>query len=215
VGFIEDDGAVSVQFMVVHGFPEQDHGGQLLRILELREFEEPLGVVAHQLIEAGEIGQDLFLAANITKGDLSEREYKSARAMDLLAAKTRGMDAYMNQHRLDAVLFAGSMGAAIAAKAGYPSVMVPGGFVSGSGDNETPDYPLGVTFAGRAWSEHKLLRLAYAFEQASNIRRPPPGLLAIGGQLPSALWFFTICSWNMRFQVFHAAPPTMRQACVL
>ena len=53
-------------------------------------------------------GQDLFLAANITKGDLSEREYKSARAMDLLAAKTRGMDAYMNQHKLDAVLFPGS-----------------------------------------------------------------------------------------------------------
>jgi len=119
-------------------------------------------------------GQDLFLAANITKGDLSEREYKSARAMDLLAAKTRGMDAYMNQHKLDAVLFAGNTGATIAAKAGYPSVMVPGGFVSGTVDKDTPDYPLGVTFAGRAWSEHKLLRLGYAFEQASHMRRPPP-----------------------------------------
>jgi amidase len=121
-------------------------------------------------------GQDLFLAANLTRGDLSEREYKSARAMDLLAAKTRGMDAYMKQHRLDAVLFAGSTGAAIAAKAGYPSVMVPGGFISGVDGKETPDYPLGVTFAGRAWSEHKLLRLAYAFEQASMMRAPPPGL---------------------------------------
>jgi amidase len=123
-------------------------------------------------------GQDLFLAANFTKGDLSEREYRSARAMDLLAAKTRGMDAYMNQHKLDAVLFAGAAGAAIAAKAGYPSVMVPGGFISGADGKDTPDYPLGVTFAGRAWSEHKLLRLGYAFEQASNMRRPPPGLLA-------------------------------------
>jgi len=124
-------------------------------------------------------GQDLFLAANATRGDLSEREYKSARAMDLLSAKTRGMDAYMNQHKLDAVLFAGSMGAAIAAKAGYPSVMVPGGFVSGIDGKDTPDYPLGVTFAGRAWSEHKLLRLAYAFEQASQLRKPPPGLRAL------------------------------------
>jgi amidase len=124
-------------------------------------------------------GQDLFLAANNTKGDLSEREYKSARAMDLLAAKTRGMDAYMNQHKLDAVLFAGSTGAAIAAKAGYPSVMVPGGFISETDSKETPDFPLGVTFAGRAWSEHKLLRLAYAYEQASNMRKPPPGLLAL------------------------------------
>ena len=48
-------------------------------------------------------GQDLFLAAEATKGDLSELEYKSARAMDLLAAKERGMDAYMTQHKLDAV----------------------------------------------------------------------------------------------------------------
>src|SRR4029079_16791888 len=89
-------------------------------------------------------GQDLFLAANSTKGDLSEREYKSARAMDLLAAKTRGMDAYMNQHKLDAVLFAGSGGCVIAAKAGYPSVMVPGGFIADIDGKETPDYPLGV-----------------------------------------------------------------------
>ncbi|WFU72205.1 amidase family protein [Bradyrhizobium sp. CB2312] len=121
-------------------------------------------------------GQDLFLAANSTRGDLSERVYRSARAMDLLAARTRGMDAYMNQHRLDAVLFPGATGAAIAARAGYPSVMVPGGFVSGADGKDTPDYPLGVTFAGRAWSEHKLLRLAYAYEQASNMRKPPPGL---------------------------------------
>ncbi|PJG56392.1 amidase [Bradyrhizobium forestalis] len=121
-------------------------------------------------------GQDHFLAASMTRGDLSEREYKSARAMDLLSAKTRGMDAYMNQHKLDAVLFAGAMGASIAAKAGYPSVMVPGGLIAGTTDGkDTPDYPLGVTFAGRAWSEHMLLRLAYAYEQASDMRKPPPG----------------------------------------
>lgn len=123
-------------------------------------------------------GQDLFLASDLTKGDLSEREYKSARAMDLLAARTHGMDAYMNQHKLDAVLFPGSSGCVISAKAGYPSVMVPAGFVSGAGDRDTPDYPLGVTFAGRAWTEHKLLRLAYAYEQASTMRKPPPGLPA-------------------------------------
>jgi amidase len=124
-------------------------------------------------------GQDLFLAAQATKGDLSELEYRSARAMDLLSARERGMDAYMSQHRLDAVLFTGTSGASIAAKAGYPSVQVPGGFIAGVGDKETPDYPLGITFAGRAWSEARLLRLAYAFEQASNARRPPPGLPAL------------------------------------
>ena len=124
-------------------------------------------------------GQDLFLAAQETKGDLSEIEYKAARAMDLQAAKERGLDAYMNQHRLDAVVFPGTAGASIAAKAGYPSVQVPGGFISGVAGKETPDYPLGITFAGRAWSEAKLLRLAYAYEQATNARRPPSGLPAL------------------------------------
>ncbi|GMO25622.1 amidase family protein [Bradyrhizobium sp. TM233] len=144
-------------------------------------------IVAFNEANAGKalrFGQDHFLAADMTRGDLSEREYKSARAMDLLSARTRGMDAYMNQHKLDAVLFAGATGAAIAAKAGYPSVMVCGGFISGTIDGkDTPDYPLGVAFAGRAWSEHKLLRLAYAFEQATRARKPPPGLAgAVGPQ---------------------------------
>jgi amidase len=121
-------------------------------------------------------GQDMFLAAEATLGDLSEAEYRLARAMDLRASRTLGLDAYMDAHRLDAVLFPGSAGCAIAAKAGYPSVQVPAGFVSGASGKATPDYPFGATFAGRAWSEATLLRLAYAYEQASRARRPPPGL---------------------------------------
>lgn len=124
-------------------------------------------------------GQDLFLAAEATGGDLSALAYRSARAMDLEAAKVRGLDAYMGRHRLDAVVFAGATGAAIAAKAGYPSVQVPAGFTSGVGTHDTPAYPLGLTFTGRAWSEHKLLRLAHAYEQATKARRPPPGLPAL------------------------------------
>jgi amidase len=123
-------------------------------------------------------GQDLFLAAEATRGDLSEPEYRLARAMDLRSAAMLGLDAYMDAHRLDAVLFAGRAGAAIAAKAGYPSVQVPAGFIAGFNSRDTPDYPLGATFTGRAWSEPTLLRLAYAFEQASQARRPPPGYAA-------------------------------------
>jgi len=125
--------------------------------------------------EAMRFGQDLFLAAAATRGDLSELEYKSARAMDLHAAGTLGLDAYMDAHRLDAVLFSGSSGAAIGAKPGYPSVQVPAGLTLRAETTETPDYPIGVTFTGRAWSEAILLRLAYAYELASQQRRPPAG----------------------------------------
>src|SRR5580704_1535018 len=135
-------------------------------------------------------GQDIFLAAEETRGDLSETEYISARRMDLRSSRTLGLDAYMDEHKLDAILFPANTGASIAAKAGYPSVLVPAGMVTGpapvppgtvtaASDKETPEYPYGVTFTGRAWSEPVLLRLAYAFEQATKARRMPPGVPAL------------------------------------
>ena len=115
-------------------------------------------------------GQDVFLAAEETAGDLSEIEYRAARAMDLKSARDLGLDPYLERHRLDAVLFPANTGAAIAAKAGYPSVQVPAGFIA---IGEGIEVPYGATFTGRAWSEPTLLRLAYAFEQATKARRPP------------------------------------------
>jgi amidase len=146
------------------------------RVKKLRD------VVAFNDANAGKalrFGQDLARAAEATRGDLSEVEYRSARAMDLLAAKTRGLDAYFRQHKLDAVIFPAALGSAIAAKPGYPSVQVPAGFTSGVDGRSTPRFPLGLTFSGPAWSEHKLLRFAYAYEQASQMRRPPPNLPAL------------------------------------
>jgi amidase len=145
----------------------------------IRTMADIIAFNAAHSAKALRFGQDLFLAAQATHGDLSEPEYRSARAMDLQAAKVRGLDAYMTRHRLDAVLFPGMAGAYLSAKAGYPSVQVPAGMRSGVDDKETPPFPIGLTFAGRAWSEARLLRLAYAYEQASHARRRPPGLPAL------------------------------------
>jgi amidase len=125
-------------------------------------------------------GQDIFLAAEGTRGDLTEPEYISARNMDLRAARDNGLDAYMDENRLDAVLFPGTSGASIAAAAGYPSVQVPAGFISGVNGQDTPDFPIGATFTGRAFSEPELISIAYAFEQATLARRMPPGVPALG-----------------------------------
>jgi amidase len=136
-------------------------------------------LIAFNQAHAGQalrFGQDLLLAAEATRGDLTEPEYHSARAMDLRSAKERGLDAYLARHAVEAVVFPGWAGAAIAARAGYPSVQVPAGFIAGVEGRDTPEFPLGLTFTGPAWSEATLLRLAYAYEQASRERRPPPGL---------------------------------------
>jgi len=87
----------------------------------------------------------------------------------------------MKAQRLDALLFPGGGGAAIAAKPGYPTVIVPFGFVPNSptpplppGFNAKPQ-PFGVAFTGMSCSEPRLLELAYAFEQVTKKRVAPPG----------------------------------------
>jgi amidase len=143
---------------------------------EMRSIADIVAYNAAHAEQALRFGQDLFLAAAATRGDLSEPEYVSARQMDLRSARALGLDLYMDRHRLDAVLFPGAAGASIAAKAGYPSVQVPAGLVGG---DETAEVPFGATFTGRAWSEATLLGFAYAFEQATQSRRPPPGAAAL------------------------------------
>ena len=119
-------------------------------------------------------GQDLLLAAEATRGDLSEPAYHAARALDLRLARDEGLDAYFERWRLDAVLFPAALGNGIAARAGYPSVGVPAAWRREIDGKPTPPYPYGISFTGRAWSEPVLLRIAYAWEQANPVRRPPP-----------------------------------------
>jgi amidase len=105
--------------------------------------------------------------------------YESDRARDLELAGARGIDAAMKEYRLDALLFPGGNGASIAAKPGYPTVIVPFGMVPNDPKPPFPDgfdakpTPLGVSFTGGACSEGRLIGVAYAFEQATKRRVPP------------------------------------------
>ncbi len=103
----------------------------------------------------------------------TDREkYETDRAKDLAFGGSRGIDQTMEKHDLDAILLPRNRWAGIAARAGYPSITVPAGFLPPNGDIEKPA-PFGVTFTARAWSEPTLIKLAYAFEQATQFRKPP------------------------------------------
>jgi amidase len=115
------------------------------------------------------------------KGPLTDQPYLDALNKCRRLSRTEGIDSIMNEHRLDA-LIAPTTGPAHltdlvygdrdiggstepAAVAGYPSITVPMGFVSG--------LPVGISFFGRAYSEPTLLKLAFAFEQTTRLRRAP------------------------------------------
>jgi amidase len=103
--------------------------------------------------------------------------YDADRAKDLDLSATHGIDAAMKANNLDALLFPGPNGAAIAAKPGYPTVIVPFGMVPNGSLPDTfkaKPAPFGVSFTAMACAEPRLLGLAYAFEQATKRRVPPP-----------------------------------------
>jgi amidase len=118
-------------------------------------------------------GQELFEQAEATSGDLADEAYLAARG-EAYRLATAALDGALHSHRLAAVVALSSSPAWLtdhvlgdhhvfgtsgpAAVAGYPAISVPAGFVSG--------LPVGVSFIGPAWSEPRLLALAYAFEQA-------------------------------------------------
>ena len=132
-------------------------------------------------------GQDIMVKAQ-AKGPLTEKKYLEALAQDQQMSRAQGIDAVMDQHKLDALIaptggpawpidllngdhFTGGYSTP-SAVAGYPNVNVPIGFVSG--------LPIGLSIFGRAWSEPVLLRIAYSYEQATKHRRPPKFIPTLG-----------------------------------
>ena len=130
--------------------------------------------------ELAPFAQETFLRAEKC-GPLTEQTYLDALEKCRKLSRTEGIDAVMDEHKLDAIV-APSGGPAHrtdllwgnrdtggsstpAAVSGYPNITVPAGMISG--------LPLGISFFGRAWSEPTLLRIAYAFEQQSRARRVP------------------------------------------
>ena len=125
-------------------------------------------------------GQELFLQAE-EKGPLTSKAYRAALKKNHRLSRKEGIDAVMDGHRLDAIAapaggpawntdlingdhFTGGSSTP-AAVAGYPNIAVPAGFIHG--------LPVGISFFGRACSEPVLIRIAYAFEQATKFRMAP------------------------------------------
>jgi len=151
-------------------------------LTELRQWN-----VAHQKAGAIKYGQAQLDISDEMEVQADRARYQSDREKDLRLAGTEGIDAVMKEHGLDAILFPGGSGAGIAARPGYPTVIVPFGFVPNApvvtGGAPLPAFPpgfdpkpspYGVSFTGMACSEPRLLALAYAFEQATKRRVPPP-----------------------------------------
>ena len=135
---------------------------------------------AHAAQEMKFFKQEHFLNAQAKSG-LDSQEYLDALENNRRYSRTEGIDQVMAQHQLDALvapsgglawltdlLNRDAFGASFtspAAVAGYPHITVPAGFVNG--------LPCGLSFVGLAWSESKLIGMAFAYEQASMRRHPP------------------------------------------
>ncbi len=126
--------------------------------------------------------QEIF-ESSAKKGPLSSKEYKEALALSRRLTREDGIDKVMDRHKLDAIVAPsnaptwmidwvnGDCGSnyisssSLAAVSGYPSITVPAGFIR--------ELPIGISFFGRPYTEQVLIRIAYAFEQATKARRKP------------------------------------------
>ena len=137
---------------------------------------------AHEKAGSIKYGQSNLEISDEMDVQADKARYEADRAKDIRLGGTHGIDEIVKAERLDAIFFPGPNGAAIAAKPGYPTVTVPFALVP---NEPTPPFPpgfdakpgpMGVSFTGTACSEPRLIELAYAFEQATKKRVPPPAV---------------------------------------
>jgi amidase len=120
-----------------------------------------------------DISDEMDLGADRARNDADHKK-------DWLLSRDRGIDGVLKANNLDAILTPGGAGAGLAARSGYPIIVVPFGLIPNAptpafpASFEAKPAPFGVGFTGTACSEPRLLALAYAFEQATKKRVPPP-----------------------------------------
>jgi amidase len=144
-------------------------------LTELRQWN-----LAHTKSGAIRFGQSRLDISDEMDLDVDRARYEADVRKDNLLSRDRGIDAVLKANKLDAILTPGASGADLAARAGYPIIVVPFGFVPNNpqqapfpaGFNAKPS-PFGVAFTGTACSEPRLIELGYAFEQATKRRVPP------------------------------------------
>jgi amidase len=144
-------------------------------LTELREWN-----LNHERAGAIKYGQSNLDISDEINVNTDRARYEADRAKDIELTASHGIDEVMKANRLDALLFPGSAGSSVAARPGYPTVIVPFGTVPNTPTPPFPDgfnakpAPFGVSFTGMACSESRLIELGYAFEQATKKRVPPP-----------------------------------------
>ena len=111
-------------------------------------------------------GQNLLEHKEQLDKPLKNSKYIVEVISDLYQSQNNGIDYAVNKYGLDAILFPSYVGADISARAGYPSIAVPAGY-------KDSGRPFGITFAGTAFSEPTLIRIAFAFEQFTACRKKP------------------------------------------
>jgi amidase len=135
---------------------------------------------AHANAGALKYGQSNLDISDEMDVERDRARYEADRARDVRLTAAEGIDAVMRRERLDALMFPGSSAAQMGSRPGYPTVIVPFAMIP---NRPTPDFPagfdakpspFGVGFTGMACAEPRLLAIAYAFEQATKARVPPP-----------------------------------------